>query len=155
MHYALGSPNQLMKKIAFLAFASIAVLSPRAFANPNPDDVRIDIYRNFNINNPPDGSPYTGFAGQFDLATGNDGFDIDFGTPFGLTTFAAVITFTEWVSTDGLYKPQTDSSNGLTANIFDWGGFRLSIRTPGSRSLRRRGLVRRIGTHPKATTFFR
>jgi hypothetical protein len=113
-----------MNKIPFLAVGVIAALSPRAFANPNPDVVRVDIYRNFDINNPPDARPYTGYVGSYELPATDQNVDIaiNFGQPFGLTTFAAVVTFTEHFSVSGLYTPFTDTSNGVSDNPYLWEG---------------------------------
>jgi hypothetical protein len=141
-----------MKKLTLpiLAAAFLAVLSPFALANPNPDDVRVYIYKNFDINNPPDASPYTGYMGFYDLPSDDFGIDIDFGQPFGLMTFAAVVQFTEFVSIEGFYKPSIDTENGTTANLFDWPNTG-DINGPGPYSLG--GVSEELGMNEGDTTF--
>jgi hypothetical protein len=106
-----------MMRIAILVAAFVAILKSQAVAEP--DVVTVDVYGNFNINNPPSAGPYSGFAGQYYLTASDLENGYNFGTPFGLTSFVAVLSFTEYVSVTGLYIPYLDTSNGYTSNLYD------------------------------------
>jgi hypothetical protein len=80
-----------------MLLASVALmLGPKVFAQ---GELTVDIYSGFDINNGPSGFPYTGYVGHYYTSD----LDLNFGDPFGLTQFAAVVTGVEWVSTTGLY----------------------------------------------------
>lgn len=96
------------KKITILVvfLMSISAHVPHAKAG----SVRVDIYSNFDLNNAPSGGPYSGLAGHLDLSSDVfTGLGYSFGNPFGLSSFAAVITFTQFMSTTGFYSGGLDS----------------------------------------------
>lgn len=90
-------------KLAILA-ATLLVALTAPITVQGAGIVSVDIYSGYNLANAPTGTPYTGFSGSFDL--GSDAFmgaGYNFGTPFGLSTFAAVVTFQMYMSTEGYY----------------------------------------------------
>jgi hypothetical protein len=79
----------------------LAIFLPRAAAGK----VTVDIFAGFDLTNPPTGMPFTDYAGRIELP--HTAFHAwqgyDFGQPFGLTSFAARISFTMYMSTTGYY----------------------------------------------------
>lgn len=75
--------------------------------------IYVDIYSGYDQSNAPTGGPYTGWAGQLalscDLFSNPAGYS--FGAPFGLSSFAAVISFTQYMSTTGYYSGGLNSFN--------------------------------------------
>ena len=107
------------KKIAILAvlLMSISTSVPHAKAGT----VLVDIYSTFDVSNAPSGAPYTGFAGQLDLSSDVfTGAGYNFGNPFGLSSFAAVISFTQYMSTTGYYNGGLNS--GTSPVLWTKGG---------------------------------
>ena len=108
-----------LKKIknSIVAAAFAAILSSSAIADENV--VAVDIYSTFDINNAPTAGPYSGYAGHYYLTAADLENGYNFGEPFGLSQFVAVLTFTEYVSVTGLYIPFINTDNGWTANLYD------------------------------------
>lgn len=73
----------------------------------------VDIYSGYDQSNAPTGGPYSGWAGQLNLSSdlfiGPTGYCFE--NPFGLSSFAAVIKFTEYMSTTGFYSGGLNSFN--------------------------------------------
>jgi hypothetical protein len=74
--------------------------------------VQVDIYSTFDVTNAPSGEPYSGLAGHLDLSSDIfTGLGYNFGNPFGLSSFAAVVSFTQFMSTTGFYNGGLNSGN--------------------------------------------
>lgn len=107
------------KKIAVLLvlLMSISASAPHAKAG----SVRVDIYSNFDVTNAPSGGPYSGLAGHLDLSSDAfTGLGYTFTNPFGLSSFAAVISFTQYMSTTGYYNGGL--SSGASPVLWTKGG---------------------------------
>lgn len=94
--------------------AMLALVSKTAGANPLPDIATVDIYAHYDLSNPPTGRPYTGFVGQYYSPS----LGFNFGDYTDLTSFVAVVTYSELLSTTGWYDDLIDSNNGVTANLW-------------------------------------
>ena len=104
-----GAPSKA-KKIAILALLlmSTSASAPHAKAGT----VQVDIYSTFDVTNAPSGEPYSGLAGHLDLSSDIfTGLGYNFGNPFGLSSFAAVVSFTQFMSTTGFYNGGLNSGN--------------------------------------------
>jgi len=114
-------------KLATLATAVVAftLLPPSGEAGT----VEVDFYSTYDPANDPSGTPYSGYAGHLELSSDLFvGAGYDFGNPFGLSSFAAVIRFTEYMSTTGFYSGGLNSGNDpvlwMKGGTYDpfWGG---------------------------------
>ena len=117
--------------IAVAAF--VATLSAQAVADQMA--AVVDIYSGFDLSNPRTGAPYSNLVGQYSALVVNVGkgidFDIDFGTPFGLTDFVAVVDITFSAYEGGYYFCDVNSSspfgwnNSMPIDVFPINGWQV------------------------------
>jgi len=101
----------IVKNMAILATALLAVSIPPAKVM-GAGNVSVEIYSGYNVANAPTGMPYTGLAGQFNITSDAfTGAGYNFGQPFGLSSFAAVVSFSMYMSTEGYYIGGLNSGN--------------------------------------------
>jgi len=99
------------RKLAILATALLAVLIPPAQVF-GAGIVSVDIYSDYTVANAPNGMPYSGYAGQLELSSDAfTGAGYTFGQPFGLSSFAAIVSFSMYMSTEGYYIGGLNSGN--------------------------------------------
>lgn len=104
--YFFAERNAVLLKAKKIAILAILLMSTSTSApHAKAGTVLVDIYSTFDVSNAPSGGPYTGFVGQLDLSSDVfTGLGYNFGNPFGLSSFAAVISFTQYMSTTGFYS---------------------------------------------------
>jgi hypothetical protein len=104
-----------MKNLKSLLLAGL--VSVAAVSSATGGIVKVDIYREFDLNNPPTAQPFSDYVGTYYVPS-SEFYSYDFGTPFGLSAFAAVLQFTMYFSAEGYYKGGAASFT----NPFYWNG---------------------------------
>src|SRR6478735_6075397 len=89
-----------------VVFAALLLTLSMSAPQAKAGTLCIDIYSGYDQSNAPTGGPYSGWAGQLNLSSDLfiDPAGYCFGNPFGLSSFAAVIKFTEYMSTTVFYS---------------------------------------------------
>jgi len=84
----------------------VLLIIPMSIPQAKAGTICVDIYSGYDQTNAPTGGPYSGWAGQLNLSSDlfTDPAGYCFENPFGLSSFAAVIKFTEYMSTTGFYS---------------------------------------------------
>ena len=96
--HAMSTGGKVASLLA--AFLGGSLFGPEARAGT----VQVAIYGTYDADNAPSGGPYSGLAGHLSLSSDVfTGLGYSFGNPFGLSSFAAVVSFTQYMSTSGLY----------------------------------------------------
>jgi hypothetical protein len=87
--------------------------------------MHVDIYAGFDLTKAPSVGNLSSLAGGFDLTEDDFRLGHDFGHPFGLKEFVAVVSFEQYFSTDGLY---ISSMNGFDSPVYGTGMYIPGVR---------------------------